>query len=593
MCRSVHQSDVASGVNLEPATAAGDHDLRYSSHDEGFRSLGYMYGSGTFQLGNQQATESPLGTCLDTLDVDDIQTTRQVLPPRPYMGKSERTVPDIQVPSKQADDADTDAMIQHFLSGPNYQYYVIYPPLFSRNYSDWWDARVRGRNPDRVMTCLLLRVCACSTQFPSDSLHSTLETELGENIQELSKRYHRTAQSLSITIGAGKGGLIQVQQLLLAAWWLKSDAQFIDSWHVLASSIHEAQELGLHDKRVQGSISEFETEMRRRMWCVLYVWDMHFSALLFRPRIIDSSSCSFELPALRLDPTDDGHDWPSPITHMVLLAQLFQILSRQFGWPNRKSSVDEILALQQVTSDWLAACPSIYKTTNTTSNQEPRYVDLQRWSLQVVAYMIMLQPLKQCLITPCGLESSNSHRRLQEAAVQCALHLMHASTRLARTVAPFAADFHTAIYTIFDTAATLCSGILHDTEASLVQRTQIIGAIGRAVSTMKWLSETSRTSAAAHSALSRLTQSLSLSDNEQIAFKFGLSVKPLTLGPQIVSGAQVPMSPDEYDYDATALSSLPGLLGGGHHVYDLSSEPLDEVELGSLAEIWSWESLNS
>jgi hypothetical protein len=105
-------------------------------------------------------------------------------------------------------------------------------------------------------------------------LRSTLETELGENIQELSKRYHRTAQSLSITIGAGKGGLIQVQQLLLAAWWLKSDAQFIDSWHVLASSIHEAQELGLHDKRVQGSISEFETEMRRRMWCVLYVWDM-------------------------------------------------------------------------------------------------------------------------------------------------------------------------------------------------------------------------------------------------------------------------------------------------------------------------------
>jgi hypothetical protein len=54
MCRSVHQSDVASGVNLEPATAAGDHALSYSSHDEGFRSLGYMYGSGTFQLGNQQ-----------------------------------------------------------------------------------------------------------------------------------------------------------------------------------------------------------------------------------------------------------------------------------------------------------------------------------------------------------------------------------------------------------------------------------------------------------------------------------------------------------------------------------------------------------
>lgn len=101
-----------------------------------------------------------------------------------------------------------------------------------------------------------------------------LETELGENIRELSKRYHNAARSLSSLIPAGQGGLHQVQQLLLTAWWLKGDARFIDSWHLLASSVHEAQELGLHDERVRRSGNELEDELGRRVWCVLYVWDM-------------------------------------------------------------------------------------------------------------------------------------------------------------------------------------------------------------------------------------------------------------------------------------------------------------------------------
>jgi hypothetical protein len=64
---------------------------------------------------------------------------------------------------------------------------------------------------------------------------------------------------------------VQVQQLFLTSWWLKGDAQFVDSWHLLAASIHEAQELGLHDKRMFQPVDEFEQEMRRRVWCVLYV----------------------------------------------------------------------------------------------------------------------------------------------------------------------------------------------------------------------------------------------------------------------------------------------------------------------------------
>jgi hypothetical protein len=126
-------------------------------------------------------------------------------------------------------DADVDALIQNFLSGPNYQYYVINPSFFSERYKEWWEDRARGQRPGAVLTCLLMHICACSTQFPDVDLRRTLKAELGENIVNLSKRYHLAARSLSSLISPGKGGLMHVQQLILTASWLKTDAQSIES----------------------------------------------------------------------------------------------------------------------------------------------------------------------------------------------------------------------------------------------------------------------------------------------------------------------------------------------------------------------------
>jgi hypothetical protein len=150
---------------------------------------------------------------------------------------------------------------------------VIHPPSFSEGYKNWWANRALGENSDAIFTCLLMRICACSTQFPNPALRQMLESDLGENIKQSSNRYHLAARSLSYSIRPGKGGLMQVQQLLLTASWLKADARFVESWHVLASAIHEAQELGLHNKQVSQAGSQFEDEMRKRVWCVLYVWD--------------------------------------------------------------------------------------------------------------------------------------------------------------------------------------------------------------------------------------------------------------------------------------------------------------------------------
>jgi hypothetical protein len=169
-----------------------------------------------------------------------MESALSAIPPKPYTGRRASAVVIHHLLTSFID-----ILVQNFLIDTNYQYYLIYPPTFSQEYSLWWADRASGRKLKPEFTCLLLRVCALSTQFLSVETRGKLELELGESAQRLTERYHHAAQQLSINIRPGKGGLTQVQQLMLAASWLKSEAMFTESWHALGSAIHEAQELGI------------------------------------------------------------------------------------------------------------------------------------------------------------------------------------------------------------------------------------------------------------------------------------------------------------------------------------------------------------
>jgi hypothetical protein len=139
----------------------------------------------------------------------------------------------------------SDILVQHFLNNTNYQYYALYPPAFLHDYDAWWSGKAKGLPPTSDFTCLLLRVCACSVPCIDEGTRQKIESELGETAEHLSMLYHSTAKQLSSTIGPGKGGLTQLQQLFLTAQWFKTEALFVESWHALGAAIHEAQELGI------------------------------------------------------------------------------------------------------------------------------------------------------------------------------------------------------------------------------------------------------------------------------------------------------------------------------------------------------------
>ncbi|KAL5356866.1 fungal-specific transcription factor domain-containing protein [Aspergillus floccosus] len=503
----------------------------------------------------------------------------------------------------------TDMLVQHFLTDTNYQYYILYPPTFSSDYIAWWTAKANGHALTPEFTCLLLHVCACSACLLDTDTQRKLESELGENISTLSRRYHHMAKQLSSTIAPGKGGLTQVQQLFLNALWFKIEASFVEAWHALSTAIHEAQELGMHRSSSRLKLSEFDIEMRRRVWCILYAWDWQMSLLLSRPFIINSNYCSFELPNLRLESPECEEGLPSPITPLALECQLGQMITKIPGVMGGILSPSQAVAIQQETERWFASLPSIFSLTNPDTRWDTahNYILVQRSTLHVIGYMVMLLPLKQCLTKTVDTDAISIERSLQPMAVDCALKLLEVSRQHLSYLPPRNLNFHFAPFLIFDSAAFLCSAILHDPSRRLFQRDRVIEGIGLALESLGQSSRHSNTSALCYRILIKLSNSMALSPGEKSKAGY-TSPEHSTEKPRAPPNNQpTESSINILEMDTSVHASRPfGTAMLGMDNFNAFATPdagaldtgmagladIPHLDLGELSQIWDWDNLD-
>ncbi|KAL3479573.1 hypothetical protein BJX99DRAFT_255300 [Aspergillus californicus] len=286
---------------------------------------------------------------------------------------------------------------------------------------------------------------------------------------------------------------------------------------------------------------------------------------------------------------------------MALLCRLLQTLSSRLGVADKRYSPQEIFTLHNDVSAWLEECPAVYETTPEPGDSEPPYVDLQRWRLRVVAYTLMLQPLKPYLTTTTTLDPSTANYRLHAAAVQCALRLVEASCQMADSILPIAPNFHTSIYTTFYAAALMCAGLLHDRNGTLFHRVRVIASVRRAVCLMRQLSGVSSIAATVSIVLGQLIERLGLSDHD----KTSIDRSPFTAPAKDMA--------DVFDTPVAHTFSPPGaLLPSLYSVEDAPIPPLSvstnnvdllshtadfdmlkELDLGPMADIWNWNWLGS
>ncbi|KAG5942354.1 hypothetical protein E4U53_007256 [Claviceps sorghi] len=452
-----------------------------------FESLGYtashLFG-GFSSSSTQKAKPTPRTYkqhYMDTASCPQLKRALQLLPPRPY----------------------TDAIVQNFLNKVNFHYYILYPSSFLEDYRTWWSLRSADRPLGLQWTCLLLTVCACSTQYTDAELGRKLETDLGQTAQKLSEQYHNAARELRSVIPVRSNHLLNVQSLLHSCFWYKSEARFVECWHVLSAAIREAQELGIHQETVTGPMPEFDREMRRRVWSILDTWDWQISALLSRPMIIDRSDCDVGLPNLTLE----GYS-PSPLLHIKLQSEVIGHLSNRFSNARTVVATTDVETYQTIVDTWMRNLPPTYDLVNPDkSNDASRpWIVSHRYHLHTMALSTLLEPFRAYLTKPLLKNSPTDELKIRSDGINYALRLMMSLHDFFDHVYPRDANFHFVLFCIFDTAAVLCSALMHDQDCSMPRRNDILRAVDKAVAMLKQLNTVTKTARTSYEVLVKVAQ---------------------------------------------------------------------------------------
>ncbi|KAL2198921.1 fungal-specific transcription factor domain-containing protein [Corynascus similis CBS 632.67] len=411
-----------------------------------------------------------------------------------------------------------DCLVDNWLNGANHQYYALYPPEFRTQYDGWWATPRNKVTPE--LTSLILRVCACSLHFIiDDSVRVRLETELDTDVLTFADRLHTAAEKLSTSIPPGKGGLVHVQQLFLTAFWFKSAEKWTEAWHALGKAVRAANEIGLHQDSSSEGMSEYDREMRRRVWVILYLWDFALGSMLSRPFLVNHADCTVVMPTLTLEYNRDRPDQPSPFRHMNLHCQLCIDMAAQLGG-SLTSEEDKAKAarrMQEAVENWFEKLPAEYalKNPETRWDREFDWVVFQRRYLHLIAYMGLFSQLRPFLTRSSATPMSELESSLRAAGVDAALGLMEVSWRLFENLVSVGAKFHYAIFCIFDAATVMCSAFVQDEARNLPQRETILEAIKKCLGMLAEVAPQSKTTAALYRILKGLLTKLPLSAREQ------------------------------------------------------------------------------
>ncbi|RDA82606.1 hypothetical protein CP532_6894 [Ophiocordyceps camponoti-leonardi (nom. inval.)] len=401
-----------------------------------------------------------------------------------------------------------DKLISDFTHNINYHYYIIYPPDFLRDYHIWWERRSKRRPIALQYTALLAMICACCVQHAENDMQLELRRALGISAEDLSEQLHSSVRELSSVIPVGHFHMYNVQRLLHSCYWYKAEARFIEAWHVLSAAIREGQELGLHREPPEGTETEHEREMRRRLWCVLDTWDWQISSGLSRPKIIDRDDCDAELPSLTLERYSSRT--PSPLLHMKMQSELTRQLASRFSAPKNIIEPTHVLEYQALIEAWVRRFPAVYDFEHPDLSCDAQYpwVFPHRYYVYTMACLLILNPIRHYMVRSYTPSSPSVELEIHATGVAYSLKLLRTLRSWVDAIVHRDGRLHFIVFSIFDTAAILCTAIIKDGHNMLRERDEISRAIADALAMLRRLNSISRTSRTSYELLERLVRRL-------------------------------------------------------------------------------------
>ncbi|PNP45385.1 hypothetical protein THARTR1_10936 [Trichoderma harzianum] len=229
----------------------------------------------------------------------------------------------------------------------NWQYYILDESSFRQQLHDWYQldlqpfaAKKFEHLPADVKAfpALLLEVTATSLLLITPD--TALELKDLKHIDKMSfetmaVKYSETGMAILNLLGKTQISLTTVFADFLRVAFLKYFGQVTESWHALGEAVKDAQEIGLHrasrdpKPRTDDIATVFENQWniqdRRRLWMLLYGWDIHTAMVLGRPAAIDDDidpilpvdvSVTANRPVTPVLPRG-ADDVPTPLTRAI------------------------------------------------------------------------------------------------------------------------------------------------------------------------------------------------------------------------------------------------------------------------------------
>jgi Fungal specific transcription factor domain len=239
-------------------------------------------------------------------------------------------------------------LVNTYFQEVNLQYYPLDEGIFRDLLQSWNSLSFSTLNKGplelsgdlQFFPALLFQILALALQFQPPDYDPNLESlkyAAAMSLDDLASDYSESGSSILALLGKRNTTLVAVQAGFLRTQFMKNCGLVPESWHNLSQTIRDAQEIGLHKeifeyRRKPDSTPEeilenmwFE-QLRRRVWMLLSLWDIHMAVVLGRPTTIDSRDAkpAFPIdapvpknrravaPALRTD-----SDPPTPLTMLL------------------------------------------------------------------------------------------------------------------------------------------------------------------------------------------------------------------------------------------------------------------------------------
>jgi hypothetical protein len=207
-----------------------------------------------------------------------------------------------QLPSKPY----IEKLLTTYFREVNYHYYPLDEAIFRDHLKNWHNLSFSTLNKGplelsgdlQFFPALLFQTLALALQFEPPDYDPSLDSlkyAAAMSFDDLASDYSDSGVSILGLLGKRHTTLVTVQAGFLRTAYLKNCGMVPESWHSLSQTIRDAQEIGLHkvtinhqprkgNEKPEDVLENLWLEqLRRRMWTILSLWDIHSTFLWSTP----------------------------------------------------------------------------------------------------------------------------------------------------------------------------------------------------------------------------------------------------------------------------------------------------------------------